>query len=582
MCANERKRGVGRPLKTLARLFRLLPQSVVLLLVAAGGVHAQHQSKLCTAIANKQVQASSGMQMYCFGPQLNGAVLAKSLSQSAPSKTANKGSGKSFTSSNVDAANLAEDRIPNGTQAYGQSETSIAAAGPYVVEAWNDATGFFSPPCSPNNREQLTGLGFSSDGGATFTDLGGLPNFNCYNSKFYGDPSVEVYQTGGNTYFYISSLFSDYNGLNIAFDACAVVPPGSTGSSQAILSCNGPIIAASGGYYGSLDKDFLSIDPVRGLLYVSYTNFNYFNYTYDIDLSVCDIGNGALGGNPGAPVCIGSFGAPAYLTVDSNPMYGCELEGAYPAVDPATGDVYVAYENNWATNISNSSCTSAGTPVQVKIARVPNSCIALPFGSPCVSPWSYIYNRVNITSMDGANIPGYNRYPANDFPRIAVSDAAGTVSIVWNDAGHNPLGDILLQSYHLGTLLPVQGAPVKLNNDSGIGTLHFLPAVRNVDANGNLNVIWYDRRLNPNSALTDVYAALGVNPATTSTPKSNTRVTSVSSDWSSVSSDIVPNFGDYTDVYAVRTASSSSTVFAAWSDGRFSDPQPFCAQQTTK
>jgi hypothetical protein len=112
--------------------------------------------------------------------------------------------------------------------------------------------------------------------------------------------------------------------------------------------------------------------------------------------------------------------------------------------------------------------------------------------------------------------------------------------------------------------------------------LHFLPAVRNADANGNLNVTCYDRRLNPNSAITDVFAALAVNPKTTTTPKSNTRVTSVSSDWNSVSSDIVPNFGDYTDSYVDRTGSLASILFAAWSDGRFSDPQPFCAHQATK
>jgi hypothetical protein len=243
----------------------------------------------------------------------------------------------------------------------------------------------------------------------------------------------------------------------------------------------------------------------------------------------------------------------------------------------------VAYEYNWSTNINNLFyCGTASTPVQVRVARVPNSCIALPFASFCSPPGSYSYNHVNITSMDAAFIPGYNRFPANDFPRIAVSDAAGTVSIVWNDASRNPLGDIVLQSYHLGTLSPVQGAPVKLNSDSGIGTLHFLPAVRNADANGNLNVTCYDRRLNPNSAITDVFAALAVNPKTTTTPKSNTRVTSVSSDWNSVSSDIVPNFGDYTDSYVDRTGSLSSILFAAWSDGRFSDPQPFCAHQATK
>ena len=240
MCVNESKKDVGF-FKKSARLFRLLPQSFVVLLVAAGGVHAQHQSQLCTMIANKQLQASSGMHMYCFGPQFNGAPLASSRSILASSKPP-KSSGNKFTTTNVDAANPGEDKSPNGTQAYGQSETSIAAAGPYVVEAWNDATGFFSPPCSPNNRDQLTGLGFSSDGGQTFTDLGGLPNFNCAFSTFAGDPSVEVYQSGGNTYFYISSLLFDFSGSYIAFDACSVVPPGTSGS-NAILSCNGPIIA---------------------------------------------------------------------------------------------------------------------------------------------------------------------------------------------------------------------------------------------------------------------------------------------------------------------------------------------------
>jgi hypothetical protein len=285
------------------------------------------------------------------------------------------------------------------------------------------------------------------------------------------------------------------------------------------------------------------------------------------------------------PVCNGGSAAPAYLTLDSTSLFGCELEGAYPAVDRATGDVYVAYEFNWATNIFNAfSCGSPSTPVQVRVARVPNSCIALPAASSCSTPGSFTFNHVNITSIDAAFIPGYNRFPANDFPRIAVSDAAGTVSIVWNDGANNPLGDILLQSYRLGTLSPIQAVPVKLNNDSGTGTLHYLPALRNVDAHGNLNVTWYDRRLNPNSAKTDVFAALGVSPTTTSTPKSNVRVTNVSSDWNSASSDIVPNLGDYTDNYVELTSGSglSARIFAAWADGRISDPQPFTAHQGLK
>ena len=39
--------------------------------------------------------------------------------------------------------------------------------------------GFISPCPSPGSKEELTGFGFSNNGGASFTDLGGLPNNNC-------------------------------------------------------------------------------------------------------------------------------------------------------------------------------------------------------------------------------------------------------------------------------------------------------------------------------------------------------------------------------------------------------------------
>jgi hypothetical protein len=119
----------------------------------------------------------------------------------------------------------------------------------------------------------------------------------------------------------------------------------------------------------------------------------------------------------------------------------------------------------------------------------------------------------------------------------------------------------------LRTLSPFQGAPIVLNRDSG--GLHFLPAVRNVSGTGKIAVSWYDRS-GANTAITDVRAALGLNPRLTSTPSANALVTSVPTDWNSVSSDIVPNFGDYTDNYA-----ANGRLFVAWSDGRLGLPQPF-------
>jgi hypothetical protein len=348
------------------------------------------------------------------------------------------------------------------------------------VEAWNDATSFFAPCGSPNNKEEGTGFAFSNNGGSTFTDLGGLPNLNCATSLTEGDPSVEVYQIGGNTYFYISSIFIPFNVPQdaISVTACQVIGTGSS----ATLSCGQPIIAGvssdcqtfSGFTECSfLDKDFLSLDAATGKLYVSYTEFGFTtaDEAGQIDLAVCDLTT-----NPANPTCSNGSGfsfsspsaIPAYVVVSPNNANFCEQEGAYPAVDPASGDVYVAFEYNWAFLGSGGPC--AVTPTQEVLVHVPESCLTSTSPSPCSPPFSQA--TVDIVSTAATFVPGYSRFPSNDFPRIAVSDKAGTVSIVWNDARTTLLGDILMQSFNLSSLSAVQSAPVKLNND-GTSALHF-------------------------------------------------------------------------------------------------------------
>ncbi len=538
------------------------------------------KSVFCAKLG-KTIQASSGAQMYCHGSQANGNGIVKhSLTHSF--------------GPNVDAANPSEDVSPTGVQAYGQSETSIAASGHYAVEAWNDATAFFASCGAPQNKEEATGLGFSANSGGSYTDLGGLTNAGCNNNVYGGDPSVEAWTTGGKTYFYVSSLFNcnSFAGCSsdarshIAMDACVANGQGSSAS----LTCSQPINIASSSECSTifglppicsfLDKDFLSIDRAHGLLYASFTEFGFTPdlsaSTNIIELAVCDIGNGALGGTPAAPVCTnggsGTALAPAapYLVVANTDPAGCENEGAYPAVDPATGNVYVAYEHNWATPLFGGCFPGPTSPVQNVMNYIPASCLTLPSAS-CSGP--AVTNAVNITSMQGAFIPGYNRFPMNDFPRLAVSDAKSTVSMVWNDARYDIAGDILMQSMNLVTLGNTSGAPVVLNADRG--GWHFLPGLRNANQSGKLNVSWYSRS-SANTAITDVTAALDVNARSTATP-SNILVTTVASDWNAVSSDIVPNFGDYTDNYAINTANNTpgSRDFVAWSDGRLGIPQPF-------
>ena len=543
----------------------------------------------------QSMQASSGAQMYCKGPQSNGLSPASNplLRQRFQS---NHPLGSRFVRipirpswlsasptvhGNVDAANPNEDITPSGFQAFGQSEVSIAGLGPHVVEAWNDATGFFSPCGSPNFKDELTGFGYSGDGGASFQDQGGLPNDICSSSKFFGDPTVEVFQgPEGHIFFYIVSLFLPQGNspvTQLAMDACEAIV------GDPFLTCTTvPIIVATSEVPMSfLDKEFAAIDQKRGRLYVSYTDFGAGTGNGDIKLAMCTLLPTPLSPNCVQPKPVPSVPEAPYLVV--HPSETCENEGSYPAVDKATGDVYVAYEHNWATNIFSSACST--TPTTVRISRIPAACLTATSPSPCTGPFAT--GEVAIASMDAAFIPGYNRFPMNDFPRIATSDPSGTVTIVWNDARNRPTGDIFLQSYFLGAGFPtpVQGSffggpnPVKISNNTS-PTFNMLPALRNDNTAGRLSISWYDRRNSDadDRAFTDVFAATGVSPRTTSTP-SNFRITNIGSDWLGVSSDIIPNFGDYTDNYVISQPGTVTNTgfkdYVAWSDGRLGDPQPF-------
>jgi hypothetical protein len=179
--------------------------------------------------------------------------------------------------------------------------------------------------------------------------------------------------------------------------------------------------------------------------------------------------------------------------------------------------------------------------------------------------------------MSAAFPPGYVPvFNGNDFPRLAVSDRAHAVSMVWNDARFHSYGDVLLQSFALGSLHLVQHAPVVLDAPHQ-GGLTFMPAVRTATAGGLLDVSWYSRS-SVTTSDTTVKAALGVSPRATSTPHTNIVITSVASNWDHQSYDFPPNFGDYTDNALAVTGHKpylSGTLYVAWTDGRTGVPQPF-------
>ena len=261
--------------------------------------------------------ASAAAYAYCRGAQPHGPSGPHAHDPAA-------GNPAPGAPRNVDAASPAEDVSPGGERGYGQSDTSIAASGRYVVEAWNDATGHFS--ACPSPKAQITGLGFSSDGGKTFTDLEGPPDAQCAKDIYSGDPSVAAYRAlAQDVLLHLQHVRPALRGLWREVVRGAGRLRQVTGpDSRAALRCGQPVIAGASTqcftipnappFCSFLDKPFLAIDPAQGRLYAAYTEFRLFDRPVGaatdqgaIEASVCDLGTpggpgGPGRGTPGAPV----------------------------------------------------------------------------------------------------------------------------------------------------------------------------------------------------------------------------------------------------------------------------------------
>src|SRR5262249_48426267 len=188
---------------------------------------------------------------------------------------------------------------------------------------------------------------------------------------------------------------------------------------------------------------------------------------------------------------------------------------------------------NWASNIFSFACLTGKTKTRDFITNTPRHCLTMSAVAACAHPASR--SGVRVISLDSAFVPGYNRFPLSDFPRLAVSNRTRTVSMVWNDSRAHPNGDVYMQSFRLGTLKKVQRMPTRLDRAHG-GGLTMMPALRVANRDGRLDIAWYSRA-SAGTSFTSVKAAIGVNPNATATPR-NITITNRPSDWLQNNSDI--------------------------------------------
>jgi hypothetical protein len=467
--------------------------------------------------------------------------------------------------SNVDANDPQQDL------AAGQSETAIAASGRTLLAAWNDISGSLVAP-STDVRSSVTGVGLSTNGGRTFTDLIGLRNDNP-NQQWFGDPTavaIDAHHFAVGS-LYLPSAHPDCTAAPAQFEvAVEVVTVGSNGGA----SFGAPVVVASGGDacpllgpnpsgqpapdLALLDKEWLSYDSRSRTLGVSFTRFflgvGGQSGTGQVELTRATV--------PADPATLSSASwQPPIVVWPEEPI---EVNtGAYLSIAPG-GDTYLAWERNTGSNLND------GDPyVYIHAALVRAGATAPAVGGPAAARVVSTGQRNSsptggVKSMDAVVIPGYSRGIGQDFPRIAVDAPKGKVVVVWNDASAHPLGDIWLRGLPLD--LTITGPISKVNDDNSFA-LHFLPAV-SVRADGSVATSWYDRRIGgPTSVDTEYFGE--IRPSPTDSAR-DFRITTGATNWSNTGSLINPNFGDYTD-----NASSGTTTYFTWSDGRIGVPQPF-------
>jgi len=472
-----------------------------------------------------------------------------------------------------------------------QSETEIAvlntqgSMGKKMVAGWNDSEGFY------DRTRGLSGFGYSTDGGNTWIDGGGLPPAvpgpGTTPDRYFGDPVIVVHNRSQT--FYYASIYQAPQGyftLSVNRGRFREAPPQGV-ESVSNTRCvndntengipdppNGPLVqeriiweppvqAVLPPFLGALNEDFLDkewlyVDQNTGTLYLTYTRFS------------------AEGETPIELVrCIGCANSPTFTTGMFTPIpsiivanEALEFNQATQPFTTPTGRVIVTW---FARRFAGPGFAEDEQRIEYAYAQET--------GNP--APLVFTPEQL-VTLVDPQGEPlGYNRRRATilNAPYIFVDRGSddgvftsqesgrpgfGNVYITYFD-GRTPLGgvtkaaDIFLStSTNNGTTF---GPPVKVNDDV-TNTVHVFPSVQ-ANKLGDVYVAWIDRRQDPAANIfNDTYAAVSKDFGATF--GHNKVQSKVSTSWF-VRADARPNFGDYNSSELL----GFNQFVTIWADGRF-------------
>ncbi|MBI1745535.1 MAG: exo-alpha-sialidase [Acidobacteria bacterium] len=420
---------------------------------------------------------------------------------------------------------LVNDRTQPGLT---QSETAVAAFRQKVVAGWNDSGSFFGEP-------SLSGYGYSTDGGANWTDGGEIQRTADGVLQPTGDPWLDANNSGH--FFYSTLLLNDRWTLS------------SLGVAKSIdgVTFASPVEAIPRSSTLFFDKEALAVDKTggatSGYIYMSYTVFTSFLFSTGQIEIVRSTDEGATWG-------------PRIVIRAEETLVN---QGSMPAVGP-NGEVYAVWERGWQS-----------TPNQASIVMSKST--------DAGQTWGPMTTIADICSIAFNPPSGYNRIVINDFPQIAVDNGPGSprrgyVYVTWHDCratGSTSDPDIYVSRSTDGG--STWSAPIRVNENNPIDR-QFFPSI-SIDGIGNMHVIFYDRSENPGTAITNTFYLLSTDGGLTFRPLKRTghpdgQLSEQANDWNATQSDMPPNFGDY-----IKNAAFGTNIHNTWADGRLGDPDVF-------
>lgn len=432
-----------------------------------------------------------------------------------------------------------------------QNETSIAVdpTDPQIVIAgFNDYRlgGSFAG----------NGVAISTDAGATWTDLGPAVLQPTGFEDRGGDPGIAFDSTGRAFYSHIASasgasIFTRNNGV---FVASSTDGGASWGTTVAVQANNWP----GSGTVPFEDKCFVAADEYPAStwtdrVYVSWTRF--YDQTHpadgldgggDILFSFSSDGGAtwsasSVVSSPTLQPTNGGTGTPGRTFV----------QGSEPEV-AANGDVYVVYKFTDRADVHRS--TDGGVT----------------FGMP-TQPFGAAAGAMDVDSP----LPGMN-FRVNPFPNIETDPTRPGNVYVCSVTDPDGIGvgtdggDVI---FARSTDDGATWDPTLTLNDDGLGSNQIFPWMAVDPDSGDICVIWYDARNDPNNHDIDVYGAFSFDGGVTWCR--NQRITSQSFDPDTGQFNSDSFFGDYNGI-----AAGGGRFHMLWTDARDGDQEIYYASKS--